>query len=339
MPQSNSKDLNKFKCVEKQHFSNIDRKTGVVNNVSVITGNREASGHGMYVDETMVEQVVEKGNSRGELGIKARFDHPNPCARSMGTVIGTFKNFRKEGERAVADLHLLETAKNSPDGDLHNYILDLATERPDLFGTSIVFTSDEDYIPQKEDYKDLSDDDPFLLPHARVKELWGADVVDEAAANDGLFGRPNYLAEQADAWASEHPEIIKKVLDNYFKSMKMDEKKTLLEKAKNLIATIFSVEEPKTEAEVKKETVDKVEYDKILAENAELKVKIEVGEKARVDFETATNAKVEELKATVAKLSEEPIGKPIVDQTTSPVITKQTPQEIIADERKKKENK
>ena len=195
----------------------VDRENGVIRGVSIITGNREASGHGVFIDETFTDQVIEAGRAQGKLGVKSRFDHPGACSRSMGTTIGRMRKFRRHEDdpnKVLADLHLLQAAKTSPDGDLFTHVLDLADEDPDAFGVSIVFREDKPETFEFDD--DVSADDPRRLPHARLASLHQADVVDEPAANDGLFGRPNYWAEQIGKWADEHDGTIAEVLDKYF---------------------------------------------------------------------------------------------------------------------------
>lgn len=232
----------------------IDRENGIIYGVSVITGNREATGHEMWVDETMVEQVVEHGNANKQ-GLKARFDHPNPCASSMGTAVGRFKNFRKDGVQARADLYLHESSADSPNGDYRTYILNLADEDPEAFATSIVFRQAEPYEPQHEDYSDKDPDDPFFYPHARIRSLNQCDVVDEGAANDGLFGRPDYLAEQAEKFLN-HPELDKivtplldKRIEQKLKEMS-DTKDTKVSMFDRLKAIFTESDEPKTDEQL-----------------------------------------------------------------------------------------
>jgi len=214
--QSNAKRLERFADVAA--VGDIDRDAGIIYGISVVSKG-EAKGHGKYVDEIMLDQVAEKGNAKEPTGTKSRFDHPNACSRAVGTAVGRLHEFRRDQDRVRADLHLFDAAANSPDGDLRNYILDLAEEDPDAFAMSIVFKRDTSVNPDpankgKPGYP--AESDPYWLPHARVKELHHCDVVDEGAANDGLFGRPDYWTEQAEKFISEHPEIIAGILDRYF---------------------------------------------------------------------------------------------------------------------------
>ncbi len=166
--------------------SSVDREQGVIRNYSVITKG-PALGHGLDVDETTLDQVVDLGN-RSKLGIKSRFDHPNASNTSMGTFVGRTVNFRRVGDRVLGDLHLSESAKVSPQGNLHEYILSLAEEDPAAFGASIVFTGKPEQLLD-DNGKPLRGDDGKDLPaRARVDALLASDIVDDPAANpDGLF--------------------------------------------------------------------------------------------------------------------------------------------------------
>jgi hypothetical protein len=314
-----SEKLKRFR--ETNGIGSVDKDNGIIYGVSVITGNREASGHEMYVDDVMVDQVVEHGNANQQ-GLKARFDHPNPCGGSMGTVVGRFKNFRRDGLQARADLYLLASAADSPNGDYRTYILNLAEEDPNAFATSIVFRQGEVEEFSKEDYPHLSDNDPFFFPHARIKSLTHCDVVDEGAANDGLFGRPDYLAEQAERWATENPQaikafmpilepIIQEIVNNKFKDMST-EKAGVWEK----LSTLFSSETPKTDEQLKTEYTELLSEVKELGNklkdventNEELTAQLTEKEAELTELKEANTTSIDELTAKVndltAKLSE-----------------------------------
>ena len=91
---------------------NIDAKNGIIKNASVVTAG-EAEGHGIYLDQNFVEDVVRLGNEYKQ-GLKSRFGHPTLSNEALGTYLGRFKNFRVNGNKAVADLYLDDVAKKSP---------------------------------------------------------------------------------------------------------------------------------------------------------------------------------------------------------------------------------
>lgn len=170
----------------------VDRVKRVIHGYAVITRG-EALGHDYWVDSEMLDQVVEFGNAK-KTGLKTRFTHPGLCSDGLGKYLGRAKNFAVDGDIVRADLHLSKSASKTPSGDLAGYVMDLAIEDPESFGTSIVFSHDSDAELQ---FVELhSDDDGFStpdelnarnLPHTRLKALKASDVVDEPAANPGGF--------------------------------------------------------------------------------------------------------------------------------------------------------
>lgn len=177
----------------------VDRDKGIIYGYSVITKG-PALGHDMEIDDTTLEQVVSFGN-KAKAGIKSRFDHPNASNTSMGTFLGRTKRFRKVGDQVLADLHLSESAKEAPQGDLYSYVLGLAERDPSAFGASIVFSGKAE--PQlNADGTEKRDASGARLPRlARIEQLLASDVVDDPAANpNGLFDRGESLASKLTAF-------------------------------------------------------------------------------------------------------------------------------------------
>ena len=178
----------------------VNPDKGVIEGVSVCTVG-EAKGHGVSLDSEFIAAVVAFGNEKKQ-GTKARFGHPNMCSTALGTFLGRFKNFREEGEQALADLYLSNEAKSTPQGDLYSYVMGMAANEPDMFGTSIVFEPGREYRrdgSQKvfapgekteagergadwEEWREI-EGDTFI----ECAALHACDAVDNPAANDGLF--------------------------------------------------------------------------------------------------------------------------------------------------------
>lgn len=185
-----------------------DKKSGLISGFAVCTVG-EALGHYMWCDTTMLNQIVDFGNSKPN-GLKARFTHPGLSSDGLGSFLGRAKNFSLDGEVVRADLHLDETSHDTPDGDLGKYAMDLAESDPEAFGSSIVFRPDykaEEEFRLANQEVDDSGNSKFKSPdprnkknyqHARIAELRAVDVVDEPAANpDGLFHIPSDTLSQA----------------------------------------------------------------------------------------------------------------------------------------------
>ena len=156
--------------------------------------------------------VVELGN-RPNKGIKVRWTHPSMLEDGMGKYLGRAKNFRvsSDGTKALADMHISESAFTSPMGNLGGYVLSLAQEDPDAFGTSAVVQ-----------YNTIEPADIGELPTIRVTRLYASDVVDEPAANDGLFSaNPGVFSKEVKAMldAMLEREPAEKVLERLAKEI------------------------------------------------------------------------------------------------------------------------
>ena len=169
-----------------------DNGAGILSGVSLIAAG-EALGHDMWIDYVTLSQVAEQAG-QGKHGIKSRFTHPSMSADGMGRHLGRIKDVRVEGDRVLGDLHFAKSAHSTPDGNLAEYVMELAEEDPAAAGLSIVFEHDAE---REEAYQASFGDGPFEspdednvknLPHVRLAKLRAADVVDEPAANpEGMF--------------------------------------------------------------------------------------------------------------------------------------------------------
>jgi hypothetical protein len=234
----------------------VDETAGTIHGVKVCTAG-EAKGHGVHLDADFVSAVVGFGNERKQ-GLKARFGHPNMCSTALGTFLGRFKNFREAdlpredgtlARTAVADLFLSNEARETPHGDLRAYVLGLAKNEPDMFGTSIVFDPGREFRKQQDGsnayiayqvgpdgqrllnadgsaalaYVD-KDGKPIDQKAAPLSEelyvecaaLHACDCVDDPAANDGLFSRfsRETVAGQVTEFLDLHPEVWQVVSGN-----------------------------------------------------------------------------------------------------------------------------
>lgn len=163
----------------------VDREQGRIIGAAVATGG-EAKGHGVWVDETTLEQVAALGNAAAS-GVKMRWGHPLPFDTSPGSYVGKAYNFRVEGQKCLCDIQL-STVKNLK-GDTYNYTLDLAESAPDSFGLSMAFG----YAPRKGKKGKFNG---FQL--VDITSLDAIDFVDTPAANAGLFNS-NTESEQKEA--------------------------------------------------------------------------------------------------------------------------------------------
>jgi hypothetical protein len=189
--------------------SEIDREGGmygfgVISGASIITRG-EALGHDLWVDADFLSDVTAAGNAK-HTGLKARFTHPGLSSDGLGTYLGKVHNLRTEGDQVLGDLHFQESATKTPDGNLADYVMQLAEDAPEDFGISIVFdhdiaASELHTLENTQGGRFVSpdEDNKNNYPHARLQQLRAADVVDSPAANpDGLFHREQQIAQDAE---------------------------------------------------------------------------------------------------------------------------------------------
>jgi hypothetical protein len=147
----------------------------------------EAQGHGVWVDETFVRQVVAAANAL-PLGVKARWGHPGPTHDPVGTELGRFSRFRAvylpaESQRvghavwaAVADLLLMPTAATQT-ACLH--LTQMATADPGLLGASLEFLPAAPAPPASP----AASGNRRGLPHERLGTLLAVAITSDPACN------------------------------------------------------------------------------------------------------------------------------------------------------------
>lgn len=206
-----------------------DSGAGLIRGVSVVSRG-EALGHDMWLDIEFLAQTEQAINDAGAAGIKSRFTHPGLSGDGLGRLVGRIKDGRTVGDQTFGDLHISETSRTTPDGDLGEYIMNLAEKEPDLFGTSIVFSADEaaeaafaaEHQDRQGRFLSPDEDNRQQLPHTRLAELRADDLVDDPAANpEGLFHRGDEVADEAERMMSyaldmpgaERPQLVELDID------------------------------------------------------------------------------------------------------------------------------
>ncbi len=158
----------------------VNREHEVISGFAVVTKGITHDERGEF-DDLALNTVVDLGN-KAKAGVKSRFGHPNMSSTALGSFLGRARNFRRDGDVVRADLHIDPTAHQTPDGDLAGYVMDLAESDPESFGSSMVIHWDA--LERKEP----GADGKALPPFIQVKKLLSVDVVDDPAANNGMFG-------------------------------------------------------------------------------------------------------------------------------------------------------
>lgn len=151
----------------------VDKDGGVIRGVSVITGNLTAIGHDLDVDDTTLEQVELQGRERKKVPVKVNH------GSGVDAVCGHLINFRREGNKVLADWKLL---KSHPNFDT---ILETAEEQPETVGLSVSFKGPDTPVIEGGKSK------------ARCEKLLSTDYVIHPAANPtGLFQQKHPVDNQ-----------------------------------------------------------------------------------------------------------------------------------------------
>lgn len=199
----------------------VDREAGIIRDV-VMAQAGEAKGHGFSVDQSFIEDLVNYDIKHyNKTGLKARFGHPGMSDSTMGKQMGVFRNFRLRENQAIADLHLLDSADQSPTAPgMREWMLSMATERPDFVMSSIVFKVGNFYqFNDKGERVPLAVDrwgDPIAQfdgqdIYATMADHFYTDIVEQGAITDHLFSQQfnqHSFAVQAVEFVQEHPDLL-----------------------------------------------------------------------------------------------------------------------------------
>ena len=177
----------------------VDRSAGIIHGVALISGGREAKGHGIYIDAQTVAGCLASAQARGGQ-LKAAIRHPSlldQLATGGDRVLdlpGYFQNLRIEGEQLVGDVHFYDSFKQSHPAE-YQHLLELADKTPGLFGLSVEMSGHAVFIDADgREFSEPPTEPGIVLQHDgmpvfRCTDLYAAAFVDEPAANDGLFAR------------------------------------------------------------------------------------------------------------------------------------------------------
>lgn len=142
----------------------VDFDKCVVHGVSLITGQMEAEGHDLMVDETTTSQLYKLAKAAGQVPVY--LDHGSGIKELNGYI----DQFRMDGTKVRGDWNLL-TKHNET-----QVMLERADRQPKTFGLSVSFKGSGVSVPGGK-------------KAARATKLLSADVVPRPAANkEGLFG-------------------------------------------------------------------------------------------------------------------------------------------------------
>lgn len=189
-----------FAIAEGVGSPNVDRDNMRLTDV-VMCRVGVAKGHGQWVNEQFIADLVELGKAKGDTGVKVRYGHP-PCFEDpIGTEIGYATNWRlsEDGQQAIADVDFVVTDANRKD---INHIMGWADVRPSMLGNSIEFG-----------YKPMRDEDgqPVLyegMEQPVISSLDATAIVSDPAATEALFHTAQF-SEQVNRFMSFDTNLLR----------------------------------------------------------------------------------------------------------------------------------
>lgn len=209
-----------LRAAVKDRVIGVDRDAKVIRGYAMAEeGPFKSEGRGEF-DRQAIRKIVRMANSK-PAGLKSRFAHPSLSADGIGSFLGRARNAyvdtatREVGtdengkptyqERAVAraDLHLDPTAFNTPNGNLGQYVLDLAESDPDALSSSLVLQADEIVRLDNKGRRQVDDAGKELPPLWDPTALHASDIVDDGDAvrqflsADQISGLPDAVVRQA----------------------------------------------------------------------------------------------------------------------------------------------
>lgn len=173
----------------------VDRDNNIIRGMVVAQeGDFKSQGRGAFDGKSL--RTIAQLMRREPKGLKSRFTHPDLSSDGLGKFLGRARepfmdslvDHRGDTVEAVrADLHVSETAFNTPSGDLATYILDLAEQDPDALSSSLVLAAEEvEQLDRKGE--PLRDEEGNVRPPIwRPTDLHATDIVDTGDAVDGLL--------------------------------------------------------------------------------------------------------------------------------------------------------
>ena len=179
----------------------VDPESGRLTNLSLMTGGREAKGHGVYIDDLSLSTALEVAQAKGpHLKGYRTHDHGGPGSGmwwapegSELDVCGYFSELAIKGDQfTAAGFDFYDSYKTAEPLE-YARILEMAAKTPDLLALSIECWGYAVYVAEDgTEYSERPEDTPLKyegMPALRVTDLFAAAFVSDGAANDGLFAR------------------------------------------------------------------------------------------------------------------------------------------------------
>ncbi len=171
-----------------------------LSDVSILTGGQEAGGHGFFLDEKSIDQLM--GLCLGK-SLPAYLTHEDVTKDRLGQEIGMFSGFYRDGLQLRAKNFTFTDAFMRHSPAEYETIAQLAAQFPDQLGISPVIRYAKAWVTDDGNEMDADENErPYNalreLPSARIASIKSADFVKKAAANVALFSKKDQPIDKPD---------------------------------------------------------------------------------------------------------------------------------------------
>lgn len=186
----------------------VDAKSKTLHDLAIMTGGREASGHGIFIDQKTIDTgfaaiASEGGQLRAAIKHPSLLDQINGKRDRVLDMPGFFSDIRVDGNKLVAGKFEFFDSFQQTNAPAVDRILEMAAKAPKLFGLSaeisgdLVFvdTAGNEFAAKRDSAGKWSGAPEGVqlanggMPTLRISHLGVAAFVDRPAANDGLFAK------------------------------------------------------------------------------------------------------------------------------------------------------
>lgn len=199
----------------------VDRDKKMIRGMVIAQEGEFKDSRGRFMAEG-IKEVVKLTNSKPK-GLRSHFTHATLSSDGLGKYLGRVRNAYlgsavdsrngKTVSAARGDLVFDETAFNTPDGNLADYVMSLTESDADAISSSLVLEMREEFLTDKSGNIILDDDtgEP-VAPIWHPTVLHGSDIVSVGAAVDGLLSAGIDVDGLPDAVVRQGAEM----LDTFF---------------------------------------------------------------------------------------------------------------------------
>jgi hypothetical protein len=199
----------------------VNPESKILTNVVLLEANREASGHGIYIDEKSLETALGSVQEKGGV-LKAYYTHNHRGAASSWWanmtedshselfIPGYFTDIRVEDNKLIAGTFEFFDAFAAEHPFIVAQILEMAEKTPTLIMQSIEFWGYGVYVDEDgNEYQEAPEDTELQyngMPAVRVVEMFASAFVADGAATSSLFHK---LSRKIKGEPGDHEQLRK----------------------------------------------------------------------------------------------------------------------------------